>query len=150
MTEFLLSELAHYRLPPSRITLEVLETINIDNDPAISVALAQLRQLGFRIAVDDFGAEHSNFDRLLDLQADFIKIDGRFIRNLATNRRSQRICRAIKSLAAEMGAEVIAEHVHELAVQQQVAALGIEFSQGYLFGRPSPVPRGTEDDGPGG
>ncbi|GAB6041692.1 EAL domain-containing protein [Endothiovibrio diazotrophicus] len=137
--ERMLGHAARFDIQPRRVIFEVLEEASVERDGSVPEQITRLRELGFRIAIDDFGAEHSNFARLLDLEADFIKIDGRFVQGLDHNPRGYAICRAITQLAHEIGARVVAEHVHNQAVFEAVKRLGIDYSQGYLFGQPVPA-----------
>lgn len=136
--ERMLACAAHFDIAPRRVTFEILEEASVELDGTVPEQLTRLRELGFRVAIDDFGAEHANFARLLDLEADFVKIDARFIRQLHTHPRSRAVCEAITGLAHRFGSQVVAEHVHCIEVQRVVEVLGIEFSQGYLFAKPEP------------
>jgi len=89
-----------------------------------------------KIAIDDFGTDYSNFARILEIQADYIKIDGSFIKDLDKNENSFRITKSITDFAHNVGAKVIAEFVHNEEVQKMVVQLGIDYSQGYLFSIP--------------
>ncbi len=123
-----------------RATLEVLEEVSVQGSDAVLDQLAALREMGFAIALDDFGSERSNFSRLLNLPVDLIKIDGRFIRDLAEDPNSFKITRAITELARHLEAAVVAEFVHSAPVQARVLALGIDYSQGFVFGAPERQP----------
>lgn len=136
--ERMLARAAHYDIPPRRVIFEILEEASVEHDGNVPEQLTRLRELGFQVAIDDFGAEHANFARLLDLQADYIKIDACFIRDLDTHPRCGAVCEAITRLAHQFDARVVAEHVHTESVQRAVCELGIEFSQGYYFGEPRP------------
>lgn len=125
------------RLEPRRLTFEVLEGITLDESGEAMKALLILKELGFGIAIDDFGAEQSHFSRIPSLRADTLKIDGQFIKDIDTNPTSQLITHAIVQLAKGLGIKVVAEFVHSEAVQARVKALGIEFSQGFHLGKPS-------------
>lgn len=123
-----------------KTTLEVLEEVSVEGADTVLQQLQALRELGFKIALDDFGSEKSNFSRLQSFPVDLIKIDGRFIRDLDQNPNSYKITRAITELARHLGAQVVAEFVHSPAIQACVQELGIEFSQGYHWGAPSQHP----------
>ncbi len=122
----------------SRLILEVLEDGSISENPFMLNQLKELRKLGCKIAIDDFGSGYSNFSRLLDLQVDFIKIDGSFIKEIDTNEKSYKIVKSIVSFAKTMNAEVVAEFVHSQAVFDKVKELGIEYSQGFFLHKPEP------------
>ena len=126
-----------YGIDPSRVTLEILETISLQDSKESISQLNELKKMGFTLAIDDFGTENSNFSRLLDIEVDYIKIDGRFIKNLDTDINSQKITTSIVAFARSIGAKVIAEFVHTEAVFKAVKELGIEYSQGYFIGKPN-------------
>lgn len=99
-------------MDPSRVTFEILENITIaKNSKVIKEQLGSLKERGFLIAIDDFGIENSNFSRLLEIDLDFIKIDGIFIQDLKTNNRNRTITRAIVNLAKTLGIKTVAEYV---------------------------------------
>ncbi len=127
-----------YNIDPSRVYLEVLENITTDQTIETLSQFDTLRQLGFQIAIDDFGAEASNLSRLLTYKADIIKIDGQFIKNIDTDPNSQKIVETIVSLAHKLGAKTVAEFVHNKTVYHVVKSLGVTFSQGYYLGAPKP------------
>jgi len=123
-------------IAPDRVVFEVLEGISLTDSDNVLEQLTALKEMGCKIAIDDFGAEQSNFSRLLELNADFIKIDGKFIKNIHTDPKSYTITKAITRLAKDIGTKVIAEFVHCEQVQEKITELGIEYSQGYYFGKP--------------
>ncbi|WP_417533742.1 EAL domain-containing protein [Marinobacterium stanieri] len=121
-----------------QVIFELLETANIENYEQVRAFVQEVKKRGCRIAIDDFGTGYSNFEHLLQLQVDFIKIDGSLIRNLDKDPNSRRVARGIVGLARSMKIETVAEYVHSPAVQMEVLRLGISFSQGELIGMPSP------------
>ncbi|WP_304546328.1 EAL domain-containing protein [Sulfurimonas microaerophilic] len=137
---FLLEKSKHYNIDPNRIVLEVLEGISATGKVNHIDQLKSLKECGFKIAIDDFGSEYSNFERILDMDIDFLKIDARYIKNIDTDQKSYEITRAISFFAKNAGIPIIAEFVHAPSIQEKLEELGIEFSQGYLFSEPSPQP----------
>ena len=95
--------------------------------------------MGFQIAIDDFGAESSNFSRLLSIEANIIKIDGQFIKDIHTDQKSYKIVEAIVSLAKKLNAKTVAKFVHNEEVYNTTKKLGVDFSQGYYFCKPLPT-----------
>jgi EAL domain-containing protein (putative c-di-GMP-specific phosphodiesterase class I) len=94
--------------------------------------------MGFKIAVDDFGIENSNFSRLLDIQLDFIKIDGLFIKDLKKNMKNRTITRAIVNLAKTLGIKTVAEYVEDEGIYNLIKECGIDYAQGYHIGKAEP------------
>ena len=139
LIKFLKEKINQYNMDPSRVTFEILENITVaKNAHRITKKLNRLREMGFKVAVDDFGIENSNFSRLLEIQLDFIKIDGLFIRNLKTNERNRTITRAIVNLAKTLGIQTVAEYVEDAEIQKIIVECGIDYAQGYHIGKPQP------------
>lgn len=136
LLEFLKKYLFIYQINPKRVIIEILESITISDDKKFIKEIKNLKDLGLKIAIDDFGTQSSNFSRLLDMDVDFIKIDGSFIKNLDTDKRAKVIVKTIVNFAKSINAQMVAEFVHQKNIQKEVEKLGIEFSQGYFFGTP--------------
>ncbi len=136
LVEFLMEKAKEYDIQYNRVTLEILENISDKRSQMILDQIEELQKTGFKISIDDFGSEKSNFQRLHKLNVDFIKIDGRYIRDIDTNRNSEKIVKSIVAFAHSIEAKVISEFVHSEAVFEKVKELGVDYSQGYLFGPP--------------
>lgn len=136
LEELLLKNVAKYKINPSRVTLEMLENITTLDEGTIMTQLMSLRMNGFKIAIDDFGSANSNLSRLLEIEPDYLKIDGSFIKNIITDKKSQIIVDAIITICKSSGIKMVAEYVHNEEVQDRIKELGIEYSQGYYFGEP--------------
>lgn len=125
------------QLTPDRVVLEVLETPNGNLQQLID-GVASFRQLGFQIALDDFGAGHSNIDRVWQLQPDIVKLDRTVIEQAAQSPRLARQLPRLVSLLHGTGALVVVEGVET----QREALLAMEcdsdFVQGFYFARPAP------------
>ncbi len=137
LTDFILQRLDETGVGP-RVIFELLESANIENYAQVRAFVDAVKLRGCRIAIDDFGTGYSNFEHLLQLKVDFIKIDGSLIRNLDKDPNSRRVARGIVGLARSMKIETVAEYVHSPAIQMEVLRLGISFSQGELIGMPAP------------
>jgi diguanylate cyclase (GGDEF)-like protein len=125
-------------VPPSRLVLEVTEGIVMsDTDRARSV-LQQLRALGMRIAVDDFGTGYSSLAMLRRLPVDILKIDRSFVDGLGVEPGDTQIVRLIVSLAEELGLSIVGEGVETEAQSTELARLGCDLVQGYLYAPPVP------------
>ncbi|MBN2781918.1 MAG: EAL domain-containing protein [Campylobacterales bacterium] len=129
-----------YAVEPSRVILEVLENIsNYDTKNAIE-QLKRLKSKGFYIAIDDFGADSSNFERVQKLNVDFIKIDGSFIKDIDSDENSLNIVKTIVYYAKLSNMKVIAEYVHNQDIFEIVKSLDIDYAQGYYLSEPKPTP----------
>lgn len=136
LEEHLLKSAQRYGITPSKVTLEMLEDISTINTPEILAQLNSLRYYGFKISIDDFGSQSSNFSRLLEFSPDYLKIDGSFIKNILSDKNSLIIVEAVVLLCKKSNIKVIAEFVHNADVQAKVEELGVDYSQGYYFGEP--------------
>lgn len=137
LPEYIKHYATKYNINFKRIVVEVLENIHTYDEDITLEQLIALKEMGIQIAIDDFGNEQSNFSRLLDIQADYIKIDGQFIKSIDNDDKSYKISSAITSLAKSFDAKIIAEFVHNESVFNTVKGLDIDYSQGYFFGPPS-------------
>jgi EAL domain-containing protein (putative c-di-GMP-specific phosphodiesterase class I) len=97
-----------------------------------------IRQLGCRFALDDFGTGYASYAYLRKLPVDDVKIDGAFVRDLATNREDRIFVKAITDMAHGMGKRVIAEYVENAEIYAVLSELGVDCAQGYYLGRPAP------------
>jgi len=119
-----------------RVIFEIVESEGILNFKEVMYFIASIKRYGCRIAIDDFGTGYSNFEYLLKLKVDFIKIDGSLIKGLLTENGSEYIVGIIVDFAQKIGIKTIAEFVENEALQTKVKAMGIDFSQGYFHGKP--------------
>lgn len=119
------------------IIFEVLETEGISSYGQVSTFVERFRDLGCSFAIDDFGSGYSNFDHVLKLNIDTLKIDASLIRNLPHDHNSQIIVRHICEFAREMGLNTVAEYVASEEIYHKVLELGIDTCQGYYFYEPS-------------
>jgi len=139
LIKFLKEKQKQFHIEAKRVTFEILENITVaKNSKKITKKLNLLREMGFKVAVDDFGIENSNFSRLLEINLDFIKIDGIFIKDLKQNERNRTITRAIVNLAKTLNIQTVAEYVEDEEIHQIIKECGIDFAQGYHIGKPIP------------
>lgn len=120
-----------------QMIFEILESEGIENYDAVSEFVDRFKSIGCRFAIDDFGSGYSNFDHLLKLNIDTLKIDGSLIKNLPHDRNAQIFVKHISDFAHEMGISVVAEFVANEEIYLQVKAIGIDASQGYFFFQPT-------------
>ena len=121
-----------------RVIFEILESDGIENYNEVLAFIGKVKPYGCQVAIDDFGTGYSNFEQLLRLNVDIIKIDGSLIRNLDQDVTALRVTRGIVQFARNLGIETVAEFVHNQAVQDQVVNLGINYSQGAWLSMPAP------------
>lgn len=139
LTTAIFQALAQSRLEPSRLELEITESIFIDNVEATLSALHGLRNLGVRIALDDFGTGYSSLSYLRSFPFDKVKIDQSFVHDLGSGAGAKAIIRAITTLAAALGMETLAEGVEDADQVEMLRIEGCEQIQGYWLSRPIPA-----------
>ncbi|GKS74813.1 EAL domain-containing protein [Acidovorax sp. SUPP950] len=127
------------RLPPDHLTLELTESVLIEDDGVTQARLAAIRALGVKIAIDDFGTGYSSLAYLSRLPFDCLKIDQRFVRNLLHSPQDAAIVTAVLHIAKGFGVAVVAEGVETEGEARQLRAMGCAQAQGYHFGRPAPL-----------
>jgi len=133
------SQLHEAQVDPGQLVFEVTETTAIGNIAAARDFAQQLARLGCRFALDDFGAGFGSFYYLKHLPFDYIKIDGEFVRNCTVDVTDRLVIRAVVKLAQGMGTRTIAEFVGDEKTFATVAALGVDYAQGFHLGKPAPV-----------
>jgi len=125
-------------LDPSRLEIEITESIFLEGSEATLKLLHGLRGLGVRVALDDFGTGYSSLSYLQSFPFDKLKIDRSFIQNILTRPGASAIVRAITDLARALGIETTAEGVEETAQLNELRAHGCTSVQGFLFAQPMP------------
>lgn len=118
---------------------ELTETTAIANVEGAKAFASRLRGLGCQFALDDFGAGFGSFYYIKSLPFDYLKIDGAFIRGLATSPMDQLIVRAIVSIAKGLGKKTVAEFVADAETVRLLRQIGVDCAQGYQIGRPRPI-----------
>ena len=141
LIDYLQEKTQEYQIATGRVTLEILEGISAGSKNDSVKQLKILRKLGYTIAIDDFGAEYSNFERVLDLDVGLLKIDAKYVKDINTNKKSYEITKAMAYFAKNSNIPCVAEFVHSKEVQKVIEELGIEYSQGFYFSEPSPYPQ---------
>ena len=128
-----------YQVNVKRIIVEITEEQAFSNSDVSIKNLNQLREFGCQIAIDDFGTGYANYERLKRLEADIIKIDGSFVRDVLTNPMDAMIIRSICELAKVQNLEVVAEFVETPEQRDMLLRFGVDYLQGYLIGKPTPL-----------
>ena len=124
-----------------RLIVEVTETAALSDIEAADRRLTALRGAGIKVCIDDFGAGSAGFDYLRRLSVDTVKIDGGLITGVDKDARGRAVIRTLVELSDSLGLSAIAEHIETEAEAEAVAALGVTYGQGYLFGRAEAEPR---------
>lgn len=120
-----------------RVILEIVESEGIENFDDISNFIQEMKSLGCRIAIDDFGTGYSNFEYLIKLNPDFIKIDGSLVKKIAHDEGVFAIVKLINDFAKSIGIKTVAEYVCDKEVDTVLKRIGIDYLQGYYHGIPT-------------
>lgn len=128
--------LEEYRVPPGQLALEVTENALIRSPAAAANALMELRRLGVRLSVDDYGSGQSTLAYLKHLPVHEVKIDKSFVTNVATSRSDSIMVHSTIDLAHDLGLEVVAEGIEDEAALDVLRGFGCDYAQGYLVGKP--------------
>jgi diguanylate cyclase (GGDEF)-like protein len=135
--DFLIEHIAKFP-QPERLIFELLESEGIGSYDEVQHFFAEIKKYGCKVAIDDFGSGYSNFEHLAKLNIDYLKIDGSLILGIEDMKISQVIVEMLSNFAKKMGIKTIAEFVSKESISLKVNAMGIDESQGFLYGQPSP------------
>ncbi len=125
-------------LPPSRLILEITESVIMDDEPAMLERLTALQGLGVRLALDDFGTGYSPLKYLKCFPADVLKIDQSFVRGVGDRPDDTAIVRAVIAVAKSLQLRVAAEGIETEQQAEQLRVMGCDYGQGFFFARPLP------------
>ena len=128
----------------NRVIFEILEDENIKSYELLKLFIDEVKSLGCKIAIDDFGSGYSNFEHLLKMNIDYLKIDASLIKNIAKDETSYKITKTIIEFAKSLNLQTIAEFVENEEIFKIVRELGADYSQGYFFSEPIALPNVSE------
>jgi diguanylate cyclase (GGDEF)-like protein len=134
-----IEKLRESRIPGGLITIEVTEQAALTNLEQASASMRRLRELRCGIAIDDFGIGANSLAYLRSLPVTRLKIDGSFVRDVLTNKRSEAGIKGIMQLARDYQLDTVAEYIESEAVAMRMRMFGVNRGQGYLFGKPEPL-----------
>ncbi len=137
--DFVVDELQRHQLPEGAICFEITETAAISNLSRVVHFMQELKKLGCKFSLDDFGSGLSSFTYLKNLPVDYLKIDGQFIRNVVNDVVDESMVKAIREVGHAMGIKTIAERVESKDVLDKLGDIGVEFAQGYYIAKPASV-----------
>lgn len=137
--DFIVGTIRDTQVPPSWLCFEITETAAVANLSSALALVAGLRELGCQFALDDFGSGLSSFGYLKNLQVDYIKIDGLFVKHIADDPIDRAMVRSINEMAHVMGIRTIAECVETDAILRELRDIQVDFAQGYGISMPQPL-----------
>ncbi|MDK9693763.1 MAG: EAL domain-containing protein [Sulfurimonas sp.] len=120
----------------SRVTFEILESDEVDDIELFKQKIQLLHSLKAKVSIDDFGSGYSNFKRIIDTEANYLKIDGSLIKNIHINSKDFKVVRSIVHFALQSNMQTIAEFVHSKEVYDKLLLLDIDYMQGYYIAEP--------------
>ncbi len=135
MVEYIIQNIKNFN-EPNRIIFEITESEGIENYSEVREFIKEIKSFGCKIAIDDFGAGYSNFDHIIQLNVDYLKIDGSLVRNIDTNWEARVVVETIINFAKKLGIATITEYVHNKEIYNIVNDLGTDYIQGYYIGEP--------------
>ncbi|MFP4329517.1 MAG: EAL domain-containing protein [Alkalispirochaetaceae bacterium] len=134
--EHIVTLLDKYREVATRLTIELVEEESIRHYDQVKEFIETVASYGVKVAIDDFGSGYSNFHRILELDVDYIKIDGSIVRHVANDPVYRNLASVVYQFARFSDIPVIAEFVENQGIQDVLEELGVEYSQGYFIGSP--------------
>ncbi|VAW83395.1 diguanylate cyclase/phosphodiesterase (GGDEF & EAL domains) with PAS/PAC sensor(s) [hydrothermal vent metagenome] len=137
------------QVPPEQICFEITETAAIANFETALTFMRVLHEMGCRFALDDFGSGMSSFAYLKQLPVDYLKIDGSYVRDLMHDPVDRAMVEAVNQIGHAMGIKTIAEYVEDYAILGELAAIGVDFAQGYAIDKPQPLTFAGDSTGTG-
>lgn len=134
--ETIINNLKHDQHLASRVTFEILESDEIDDIELFKQKINLLHSLKAKVSIDDFGSGYSNFKTIIDVEANFLKIDGSLVKNIDVNAKDFKVVKSIIHFAKQSNMQTIAEFVHSKEVYDKLLMLDIDFMQGYYISEP--------------
>ena len=125
-----------YQIPPQKICFEISETAVVSRYNESMDKMRALRDMGFKIAIDDFGGEFDVLNKTEDLPVTILKLDRRFVERIVIDTRSREVTEATIGLALKLGLQVVAKAVEDTVQQKMLMKMGCNLMQGFLFGEP--------------
>lgn len=125
------------------ITFEIIETIGVEDYSILLDFTSMIKEYNSSISIDDFGSGHSGYEHLINLEIDYLKIDGKFIKNIKNNLKTQSLIKGLCNFSKEHNIKVIAEFVEDQDTFNLLKNLSVDFSQGYFFGKPTNITKGN-------
>ena len=137
LASYIENKLEEYQLDGHDICFEITESAAIANLDEAAVFIEQIREFGCKFSLDDFGTGLSSFSYLKNLNVDYLKIDGSFVRDILNDPVSESMVAAINQVGQAMNLETIAEYVEDDEIKRKLAIIGVDYGQGYGIGKPA-------------
>ena len=145
--EFIYDQFKKTKVPPAKICFEITETAAISHLSGATALIRQLRELGCKTALDDFGSGMSSFAYLKNFEIDYLKIDGLFVRDIISDPIDDAMVKSINDIGHILGLTTIAEYVENESILKRLSLLGVDQAQGYYIAKPEPIEMMLKDAG---
>lgn len=122
-----------------KITFEIIETIGLEDYSILTEFTKTIKQYGATISIDDFGSGHSGYEHLINIDVDYLKIDGKFITEIKRNKKTQGLIKSLCDFSKEHNIKTVAEFVEDEETFLVLKKIGIDYSQGFFFGKPTNI-----------
>jgi EAL domain-containing protein (putative c-di-GMP-specific phosphodiesterase class I) len=132
-------QLGENKVPPGKICFEITETAAVQNLGEARWLMHELHSIGCRFSLDDFGSGMASYAYLRDLPVNYIKVDRSFVKEVDRSELCTAIVESIQHIAELIGAKTVAEGVETPAIAEALRVIGVDYGQGWLFGRPGPI-----------
>ena len=126
-------------IPGHKIIFEITETAAIEGFSQAQHFIRQIRRFGCKFTLDDFGVGYCSFTYLKNLKVDYLKIDGSFVKEIAASGIDESLVRSMRETSSFLGIKTIAEFVENAETLAKLDEIGVDYAQGYFFGRPIPL-----------
>ena len=133
--KLIFSKIIEYKIA-SQLTIEIIETQEMENEDSIHSFIDEVYNIGAKIAIDDFGSGFANFEHMTKIKSDYMKIDGSLVKNIDTDPDARMVIETIVVFAKKLGKKTVAEFVSSKEIYDIVKELGIDYTQGYYLGEP--------------
>ena len=135
--DFILEQFAHYKVPTNKVCFEVTETATIASLTEAADFIREIKKIGCKFSLDDFGSGNASYQYLKHLPVDYLKIDGMFVQHMDKNKNDYALVQSINEIAHLMGKQTIAEHAESEHIIHLLNTLGVDYAQGFAIGKPT-------------
>ncbi len=135
--DFILEQFTHCKIPTNNICFEVTETATINNLAEAADFIREVKKMGCKFSLDDFGSGNASYQYLKHLPVDYLKIDGTFVQEMDKNKNDHALVQSINEIAHLMGIKTIAEYAESEEIIQLLSDIGVDYAQGYAISRPT-------------
>ena len=139
LADFLIEKFKVYQIPSNHICFEITETATIANIATAADFIREIKKIGCKFSLDDFGSGNASYQYLKNLPVDFIKIDGEFVKGIHNNKNDYALVKSIKEIANLMGKWTIAEYAENDEIIAILKEIGVDYLQGYGVHMPTPL-----------